>query len=255
MDSSELQNVPTPANAESIPPTPRVVLITGAAGGLGSALAAGFAAADWRVAAGWHHSHPQSTTPQVVSVHMDVTNRESCTAAVESVLGSWGRIDVLVNNAGIASDSLLLSMPEDDWQRVIDVNLRGAFFAAQAALRPMMRQRDGHILNIASYGGRVGRAGQVNYAASKAGLLGLTQSLAREVGSRNIRVNAILPGFLRTGMTGSLTEAELAVHAASNILGRLNEFDEVARAVVFIAAMRNVSGQLFQLDSRIAPWS
>jgi 3-oxoacyl-[acyl-carrier protein] reductase len=146
-------------------------------------------------------------------------------------------------------------MSDDDWHRVLDVNLKGAFLCAQAALRPMLKQRDGHILNISSFGGRVGRAGQANYAASKAGLIGLTQALAKEAGSRNVRVNAVLPGFLRTRLVGDLTEEQLAAHAASNALGRLNEFAEVARFVTFLAGMRNVSSQVFQLDSRIGPWS
>ena len=149
----------------------------------------------------------------------------------------------------------MLFRSDSDWQDVLEVNLRGPFLCSQAALRPMLAQGDGHILNIASFGGRVGRAGQSNYAASKAGLLGLTQSLAREVGASNIRVNAVLPGFLRTGMTGELTETQLATHAAANALGRLNDLGEVARMVVFLAGMRNISGQLFQLDSRIVPWT
>ena len=137
----------------------------------------------------------------------------------------------------------------------MDVNLDGAFRCARAVVRPMMRQRDGQILNITSYGGRVGRAGQANYAASKAALFGFTQSLARELGSRNIRVNAVSPGFLRTGLVADLTDDQQAAHAAANTLGRFNDVAEVARFVAFLAGMRNVSGQLFQLDSRITPWT
>ena len=234
---------------------PQVVLITGAAGGLGQALVEAFAAARWQVVAGWHQTPLSSTHPNVVAKRLDVTCADSIAEAFATTLDRFGRLDALINNAGIAYDGLVAQLRIEDWQRVLDINLKGAFLCAQAALRPMLKQRDGHILNIASFGGRVGRAGQANYAASKAGLLGLTQSLAKEVGSRNVRVNAVLPGFLPTQLVGNLSEEQLAAHAASNALGRLNELAEVARFVTFLAGMRNVSGQVFQLDSRIGPWS
>jgi 3-oxoacyl-[acyl-carrier protein] reductase len=233
----------------------QVILITGAAGGLGQALVEAFAAADWQVVAGWHQTPISGQPANVFPTPLDVTAAESVSAAFAETLARFGRLDALINNAGIARDALVAQMSDEDWQRVLDVNLKGAFLCAQAALRPMLKQRDGHILNISSFGGRVGRAGQANYAASKAGLIGLTQALAKEVGSRNVRVNAVLPGFLRTRLVGDLTEEQLAAHAASNALGRLNEFAEVARFVTFLAGMRNVSGQVFQLDSRIGPWS
>jgi 3-oxoacyl-[acyl-carrier protein] reductase len=234
---------------------PRGVLITGAAGGLGQALVDAFAAAGWQVVAGWHQTPLSGQPANVFPTPLDVSAAESVSAAFAETLARFGRLDALINNAGIARDALVAQMRDEDWQRVLDVNLKGAFRCAQAALRPMLKQRDGHILNIASFGGRVGRAGQANYAASKAGLIGLTQALAKEVGSRNVRVNAVLPGFLRTRLVGDLSEEQLAAHAASNALGRLNEFAEVARFVTFLAGMRNVSGQVFQLDSRIGPWS
>lgn len=233
----------------------QVILITGAAGGLGQALVEAFAAADWQVVAGWHQTPLSGQPANVFPTPLDVTAADSVSAAFAETLARFGRLDALINNAGIARDALVAQMRDDDWQRVLDVNLKGAFLCAQAALRPMLKQRDGHILNISSFGGRVGRAGQANYAASKAGLIGLTQALAKEVGSRNVRVNAVLPGFLRTRLVGDLTEEQLAAHAASNALGRLNEFAEVARFVTFLAGMRNVSSQVFQLDSRIGPWS
>jgi 3-oxoacyl-[acyl-carrier protein] reductase len=233
----------------------QVILITGAAGGLGQALVEAFAAADWQVVAGWHQTPLSGQPANVFPTPLDVTAADSVSAAFAETLARFGRLDALINNAGIARDALVAQMSDDDWHRVLDVNLKGAFLCAQAALRPMLKQRDGHILNISSFGGRVGRAGQANYAASKAGLIGLTQALAKEAGSRNVRVNAVLPGFLRTRLVGDLTEEQLAAHAASNALGRLNEFAEVARFVTFLAGMRNVSGQVFQLDSRIGPWS
>lgn len=241
-----------------VPTSAPVIVITGAAGGLGSALVAAFAAAGWQVVATWHHTplaKQSGEAGNVCPLQLDVTRREAVSGAFEEVLARFGRLDVLINNAGIAQDALVAQMSDTDWQAVLDVNLKGAFLCSQAAIRPMLRQRDGHILNISSFGGRVGRAGQANYSASKAGLIGLTQALAREAGSRNVRVNAVLPGFLRTRLVGDLSKEQLAAHAASNALGRLNEFAEVARFVTFLAGMRNVSGQVFQLDSRIGPWT
>ena len=233
----------------------RVALVTGAAGGLGMGIVEELARQRWSVAAGWHRREPARIEGDVFAVPLDVTDVGSVQGAIDGVLERWGRIDLLVNNAGIVSDALLARMEDPMWDRVLDVNLDGAFRCARAVVRPMMRQRDGQILNITSYGGRVGRAGQANYAASKAALFGFTQSLARELGSRNIRVNAVSPGFLRTGLVADLTDDQLAAHAAANTLGRLNDVPEVARFVAFLAGMRNVSGQLFQLDSRITPWT
>lgn len=233
----------------------RVAVVTGAAGGLGMGIVEELARQGWSVAAGWHRREPARIEGDVFAVPLDVTDVGSVQGAIDGVLERWGRIDLLVNNAGIVSDALLARMEDPMWDRVLDVNLDGAFRCARAVVRPMMRQRDGQILNITSHGGRVGRAGQANYAASKAALFGFTQSLARELGSRNIRVNSVSPGFLRTGLVADLTDDQLAAHAAVNTLGRLNDVTEVARFVAFLAGMRNVSGQLFQLDSRITPWT
>jgi len=161
----------------------------------------------------------------------------------------------LINNAGIVRDAGLWEMADDDWDRVLDVNLKGAFLCVQEVSKVMIRQRAGHIINISSFSGRTGQRGQANYAAAKAGLFGLTASLARELGSRNVRVNAILPGVLPTKMTANLTESEIDQFAAANALGRINSLDEVARFIAFLAGTQNISGQLFQLDSRIAPWT
>jgi 3-oxoacyl-[acyl-carrier protein] reductase len=155
----------------------------------------------------------------------------------------------------VTADALSWQLSEEDWDRVLAVNLKGAFLCAQAALRPILRQRNGHIINIGSFSGRAGQLGQANYAAAKAGLIGLTESLAKEVGSRNVRVNAVLPGVLPTSMTAKLSEAQLAEYAAANALGRINSLTEVAQFIVFLATMQNVSGQVFQLDSRIARWT
>jgi 3-oxoacyl-[acyl-carrier protein] reductase len=232
-----------------------VVLITGSGGGLGQGLVSAFAREGWRVAAGWRRSPGPSPADSVWPLPLDITDRGQVQQAVAEVLGRWGRIDVLVNNAGLSIDRLGVQLAESDWDQVLDVNLKGAFLCAQAVLRPMIRQGGGHILQMSSYAARSGAAGQTAYAAAKAGLLGLTTSLAREVGSRNIRVNAVLPGVLRTPMTDRLAPQVLDRFAAANALGRLNAVDEVARFVVFLAGLENVSGQLFQLDSRLARWT
>lgn len=231
----------------------RVVMITGSAGGLGSALLGAFEAAGFQVIAGYHRKPPEFVSDRVWAVPIDVTSSEAVREGVAMALERWGHLDVLINNAGIARDGLVPTLGVETWDEVMDVNLRGAFLCCRAAIPAMAERRRGHVVNIASYGGRVGRAGQANYAASKAGLLGLTQSLAREFGGDNLQINAVLPGFLRTPLVGNLTEKQLAEHAAANTLGRLNDLDEVARFVVFLTSLRNVSGQVFQLDSRLAP--
>jgi len=235
--------------------SPRVVLITGAAGGLGRGLVAEFAAQGWRVAAAFHRATTQPETETIWPLPLEVTDRAQAGQVVEQILARWGRVDALVNNAGLTADQLSWQIADADWDRVLDVNLKGAFLCAQAVIRPMMKQREGHILNIASFTARHGQRGQANYVAAKAGLLGLTGSLAQEAGSRNVRVNAILPGVLPTPMTANLGEKLLGELAAANALGRLNEIAEVARFIVFLAATRNISGQLFQLDSRIGRWT
>ena len=186
---------------------------------------------------------------------MDVTCRESVNSAVATGLEKFQRIDVLINNAGLVADALLPQLSDDEWERVLDVNLRGAFLCSQAVTRQMIRQRDGHIINLSSQAVRLALRGRSNYAAAKAGLIGLTQSLAKELGSRNVRVNAIFPGLMPTKMTATLTTEQLDAFASANALGRINSVEEVARFIAFLATTQNISGQVFTLDSRIAPWS
>jgi 3-oxoacyl-[acyl-carrier protein] reductase len=234
---------------------PPVALVTGAAGGLGRGIVSELLAQGWRVAAGWHSAPDFAASESLMPVALDVTRREQAAAAVAETVRRWGRLDLLVNNAGITRDQALPQISADDWDAVVDTNLKGAFLCSQAALKPMLQQRDGHIINLSSHAGRNGSRGQANYAAAKAGLLALTTSLAREIGGRNVRVNAILPGVLRTGMTRALSEAQLDHFARANALGRLNDIAEVARFIVFLAGLRNISGQIFQLDSRISRWT
>ncbi|HEY0455151.1 MAG TPA: SDR family NAD(P)-dependent oxidoreductase [Verrucomicrobiae bacterium] len=236
-------------------PKNRVVLITGAAGGLGQELVKTFAGQGWRVAASYHSATTESPSETVWPVALDVTSRDAVEAVLRGVIERWGRIDALINNAGLTIDANMAQLKEVDWDQVLAVNLKGAYLCAQAALRPMIKQREGHIINISSWSGRAGARGQSAYGAAKAGLYGLSAALAREVGSRNVRVNAVLPGILPTKMTRELSGEQIESLAAANALGRINSLEEVARCVAFLTTTQNISGQIFQLDSRIAPWS
>lgn len=233
----------------------KVALITGAGGGLGGALVGAFAEAGWQVIAAFRQKAPASAAPDILPVLLDVTQTGSPESVVRDALARCQRIDALINNAGVAADALLAQLSEADWDQVMAVNLKGAFACARAVARPMMRQRDGHIINISSFAGRSGARGQANYAAAKAGLIGLTQSLARELGPLNVRVNAVLPGVLPTKITAGLSAEQMESFAEANALGRINSLDEVARFIVFLAGTQNISGQVFQLDSRIAAWT
>ena len=167
---------------------------------------------------------------------MDVANAAAVGEAVAKVLADFGRIDVLVNNAGITRDTLLIRMTEEDWDAVLDINLKGAFLTTKAVVKSMMKQRSGAIVNIASVVGIMGNAGQANYTASKAGLIALTKTTAKELGSRNVRVNAIAPGFIHTAMTDKLSEPVKDAMLKMVPLGRLGEPEDVAKAVAFLAS-------------------
>ncbi len=238
----------------NMPPRPRVVLISGAAGGLGSMLCQEFLGAGHQVVAGWHQTPVVQEHTRLLPFQMDVRQAAGAQAAVSFALERFGRLDVLINNAGVIADALLPRMSGAQWSEALDVNLKGAFQLSQAAIQPMIRQRDGHIINISSHSGTRGAAGQANYAAAKAGLIGLTQSLAKELGARNVRVNAVLPGLMQTDMTSGLSPDVQAAIEQANALGRINTVDEIARFVVFLTTMSNVSGQVFTLDSRIGRW-
>ncbi|MEP6820819.1 MAG: SDR family NAD(P)-dependent oxidoreductase [Chthoniobacterales bacterium] len=176
----------------------------------------------------------------------------------ESVLEFFAgieQIDLLINSAGLRADVVSAKMSAADWDAVLSTNLRGAFLCAQAAGLKMMRQRSGHIVNIGSFSARFGTFGQSNYAAAKAGLVGLTQSMARELGKRNVRVNCVLPGFLETKFTADMPDEAKLLALQMHELGRFNTAEEAARFIAFLDTMPFVSGQVFQLDSRIAPWT
>ncbi len=233
----------------------KVVIITGAAGGLGRALVDIFQAAGWRVVAGQNRNSIFKEADDLLPVPLNVTKREEIELAIQATLAKWGRIDALINNAGITADASVVHLRNADWQRVMDINLKGAFLCSQAVIRTMFKQRDGHIINISSFAAKNGHAGQSNYVAAKAGLVGLTQSLAKEAGARNVRVNAIFPGVLDTPMTADLTEDQRHRLDSTNVLGRSTSVDEVSLFIRNLAGMKHVSGQVFQLDSRVSAWT
>jgi 3-oxoacyl-[acyl-carrier protein] reductase len=184
----------------------------------------------------------------------DASDGPSVTAMFAALLEKWARIDVLVNNAGIVRDTLLLRMSDDDWDAVVDTNLRSAFLCTRAAMRQMLRQRSGRIINVASISGIRGNAGQANYSASKAGLIGFTKTVAREVASRGITVNAVAPGLIETDITTSMPEKARDALIEQIPLGRMGTPDDVAAAVAFLASADAgyITGQAIVLDGGLA---
>mmetsp|Transcript_37653 Transcript_37653/g.92537 ORF Transcript_37653/g.92537 Transcript_37653/m.92537 type:complete len:251 (+) Transcript_37653:584-1336(+) len=219
-----------------------IALVTGASRGIGRAIALRLAEAGWRVIGTANSEAGAAGITEALGAHggrgivLNVTDGAAVQAAVDAIVAQEGGLHVLVNNAGITRDMLSMRMKDEDWDAVIDTNLKAVFRLARAATKPMMKQRAGRIINITSVVGASGNPGQANYAAAKAGVAGLTRSLARELGSRGITVNCIAPGFIATDMTEVLPEAQKAALLAQIPLGRLGAPDEIAAAVVFLAS-------------------
>ncbi len=239
--------------------TNRVALITGGARGIGRAIALSLAGPGWTiylndVALG----EDAAATQQEVEargalarlVEFNVADAAAVTQAVDAILKESGRLDLLVNNAGITRDNLILRMKEEEWDAVLSVNLKGAYNCIRAVSKAMVKQRYGRIINIASVVGVMGNPGQANYVASKAGLIGLTKSVARELASRNITVNAVAPGFIQTEMTEALPENVKAQMLALIPLSRFGTPEEVARAVTFLASEDSayITGQVIHVN-------
>ena len=222
----------------------RVALVTGASQGIGRACALALAEGGASVALGARNEEKlaevakeiEGTGGQAAAFRMDVSNEDEAKAAVKAAIERFGKVDILVNNAGVTRDTLLLRMKRADWDAVLQTNLNGPFYCTQAAIGSMLKQRWGRIINITSVFGQTGQTGQANYAASKAGLIGFTMSMAREVASRNITVNAVAPGYIETAMTEGLS-AELKSKVNEMIpLGRAGSDMDVAYAVRFLAS-------------------
>jgi 3-oxoacyl-[acyl-carrier protein] reductase len=238
--------------------TKQIALVTGASKGIGEAIARHLCSLGYRtILASRNLERTQSLAEELVGgggeafgIRLDVDDPASFPGILQGLLEHHGALHVLVNNAGITQDGLLLRMKEEAFDQVMNTNVKGAFFLSQAALRPMMKQRFGRIINISSVVGLMGNAGQTNYAASKAALIGFTKSLAREIASRNITVNAVAPGYIDTEMTQALPEPVVKGFLAGIPLGRFGQAQEVAEAVAFLASAGAgyITGQVLTVD-------
>lgn len=236
----------------------QVAVVTGASRGIGRAVAIALAAEGAKVVVNYAKSSPAADAvvaeiegmgSEAIALQADVAQTEQVEALFRAVLDQWGRIDVLVNNAGIARDTLLIRMKLEDWQAVIDLNLTGVFLCTKAASKVMLKQRSGRIINVTSVVGEMGNAGQANYSASKAGVIGFTKTIAKEVASRGITVNAVAPGFITTDMTADLKVGEEILKTIP--LGRYGEPEEVAGLIRFLAAdaaAAYITGQVINVD-------
>ncbi len=240
----------------------KIVVVTGAGRGIGKAIAVRLAGEGATIAAcGRTLANVEGTAAEIVKAGgkasafaVDVANSAQVAETCDKVLKEFGRVDVLVNNAGVTRDQLLLRMTDDDWDTVLDTNLKGAFHFTKSVSRGMLKQRSGRIINITSIIGLTGNAGQSNYAASKAGLIGFTKSVARELASRGITANAVAPGFIVTEMTEALGEPAREMLKTRIALGRLGAAEDVANVVLFLASdlAAYVTGQVITVDGGLA---
>ncbi len=237
-----------------------VAIVTGASGGIGRAIAEELASSGAKVVVNYFRSEEAaqeivtaigSAGGEALALGADVSQFDSAQSMINDVLDAYGQIDILVNNAGTTRDKLLLMMKEDDWDVVLDTNLKSLFNCCKAVVRPMIRRKKGgRIINISSISGLVGQGGQTNYAASKAGIIGFTKSLAKELGSRAITVNAVAPGFVPTALTEDLPDELMDKMLELTPLGRMGKSEEVAHLVAFLASEKAsyITGEVIRVD-------
>lgn len=240
-----------------------VVLITGGTRGIGLALAKSFAKVGWSVAACYHADEDSAArasqelsalTRDFSLAKCDVSKEEEVGALVKGILEKWGRLDCAIHNAGATWNARILNVEEKEWDATMAVHLTGAFHLSKACLKPMLKQKGGHLVFVSSVVATTGNIGQGAYTAAKAGIVGLSRSLAREYGGRNIRVNAVCPGFHKTRIADNLSpEAEEAIRKR-HLLGKTTDLDEVAGFMLWLAGTQTISGQVFNLDSRVPGW-
>lgn len=239
--------------------TGKTAIITGASRGIGAEIAMKFAEAGAKIVVNYSGSQDkaeavvaaiQANGGEAIAVKANVSDAEAVKAMIDETMASFGSIDILVNNAGITRDNLMMRMKDDEWDDVINTNLKGVFICTKAVTRQMMKQRSGRIVNIASIVGVMGNAGQANYVAAKAGVIGLTKTTARELASRNITANAVAPGFITTDMTDKLSEDIQKTMLGQIPLGRFGKPEEVAKAALFLASdeASYMTGQTLHLD-------
>jgi len=236
----------------------KIAIVTGASRGIGSTIAHNLSKAGAKIVLISRNidtlklveAEIKSNGGDAISIAADVSNLESFTDAISRVMEMWGTVDILINNAGITRDNIIMRLKEEDWDAVIDINLKGCFNGIKAVTRPMVKARYGRIVNITSVIGLIGNSGQSNYAASKAGILGLTKSIAKELGSRNITVNAIAPGYIQTEMTDNLDKTSKENLMKSIPLQRLGHPQEIANLVCFLASNEAayITGQTLNVD-------
>lgn len=237
----------------------KVAIVTGASRGIGREIAITLASYGANVAVNYNGSKEKAEQVareieamgrEAILCQGNVANADDVKTMVKETTKKWGRIDILVNNAGITKDNLLMAMKEEEFDSVIDVNLKGAFLCSKQVIRTMMKQRSGAIINLSSISGRVGNAGQVNYSASKAGIIGMTKSLAKEIGSRQITVNAVAPGFIDTDMTAVLSDEVKESIMGQIPLKRMGSPKDVAETVAFLASDKAayITGQIISVD-------
>ena len=238
--------------------TDKVAIVTGASRGIGEAIAKQLSSCGAKIILIARNSDQLVAVKETIisngriaeSMAGDVSNLNSISEIVTNTIDKWGRIDILVNNAGIARDNIIMRMKEDDWDSVMNINLKCCFNGIKSVAHPMIKNKAGRIINITSVIGQIGNAGQSNYAASKAGIMGLTKSMAKELGSRNITVNAVAPGYITTDMTNELNDEVKEQMKSSIPLGRLGTPDDVANLVCFLASDEAgyITGQTFNVD-------